>query len=221
MPDMTVPDAGLTDLGPFFDRYDRKNRRVMGAALCAGLILSAAIVAHELAAGAPDAKPAGLVWGMGVAFAPALATGWWIFAESMIRQRRRVSPRDGGQRASPQDAHNAMRIAKAGLVFTIVLMAGAIAQQLLIALLVFGYPVGHAAGTLYARLSMVAAGAAMIYLGNVWPMMPTPRTPQPKAAAMMKAYRFGGWLQVTVGLAIVLLGLFLPFLHSPIQAPHS
>jgi hypothetical protein len=60
---------------------------------------------------------------------------------------------------------------------------------------------------------MVTEGAVTIYLGNLWPRMPTPRAQGRKAAIMMKANRISGWVMVIFGLLVVLLGLFLPLLH--------
>ncbi len=57
-------------------------------------------------------------------------------------------------------------------------------------------------------------GAVTIYLGNLWPRMPTPRAPERKAATTMKVNRFSGWLMVIIGV----LGLFLPLLHPHLGA---
>jgi hypothetical protein len=83
--------------------------------------------------------------------------------------------------------------------------------------LVFGYPVP---GVLIARVIMVTEGAVTIYLGNLWPRMPTPRASDRKAAIMMKANRISGWVMVIFGLLVVLLGLFLPLLHPHLGGHH-
>jgi hypothetical protein len=85
-----------------------------------------------------------------------------------------------------------------------------ITQQILMALLAFGHPLGYPVGFLIPRVTMIAVGAVTIYLGNVWPRMPTPRGPEPRAAATMKVNRRVGWFMVIFGLLIVLFGLFLP-----------
>ena len=105
-------------------------------------------------------------------------------------------------------------IANAGFAFNLVLLGTAIAEQLLIASLVFGYPIR---GILIARLLMMAMGAATIYLGNLWPRMPTPRAPEREAAIRMKVNRFCGWVVVIFGLLVVLLGLFLPILFPHLR----
>ena len=205
--------ATSTDLGPFFNRYDRRNRLVLGAAISASLVLSAVIATRLLTTEAPGAKGIALLWGMGVVFSPLVITAWWIFGELMALGRRKASPPDGSHPAGADDACNGVRIAKAGFAFNLVLIATAIAAQVLLALLVFGYPVR---GDLIARVTTVAMGAVTIYLGNLWPRMPTARGPGQKAAIRMKANRFSGWLMVFVGVLVVLLGLFLPLLY-----PHA
>jgi hypothetical protein len=75
--------------------------------------------------------------------------------------------------------------------------------------LVFGYRIP---GDLIARVIMLVVGAVTIYLGNLWPRMPTPRAPERTAAIRMKANRISGWVMVISGLLVVLLGLFLPLL---------
>ncbi len=74
----------------------------------------------------------------------------------------------------------------------------------------FGYR--SAAGEWVARAVMLGVGAATLYLGNLWPRMPTPRSPQRTAAAMMKSNRVSGWVMVICGLLVMLLGLFLPLI---------
>ena len=59
----------------------------------------------------------------------------------------------------------------------------------------------------------MAVGFVTIYLGNLWPKMPAPRSPGHAAATMMRSHRVGGWIMVTAGLLVVLLGLCLPLLH--------
>ncbi|MBO0749252.1 MAG: DUF3471 domain-containing protein [Porphyrobacter sp.] len=217
-----MTDTALTDLGPFFARYDRRTRVVLATALCISLMLSAAIATRLLTAGAPGPRGAGVVWTMGVLFAPALGVGWWGMTEFLVRSRRKQAAPDGSHPASTEDARNATRIATAGFAFNIALIASGIAVQVLMGLQAFGHPVGYPIGFMIPRMTTIAVGLATIYLGNLWPKMPTPRTPERKAAKMMKAYRFGGWLQVICGALIVLFGLFLPYLipHArPTQPP--
>ena len=212
-----MTDVVLTELGPFFDRYDRRTRGTLATGLCVSLMLSAAIATRLVTAGAPGPRPVAVIWTMGVVFAPAFGLAWWGFTEFMAGRRRRAAA--PGHPASTDDARNATRIANAGFIFNIALIASATTVQVLMALLAFGHPLGYPVGLLLPRLTTIAVGLATIYLGNLWPKMPTPRTPERKAGKMMKAYRFGGWLQVIFGLLVVLLGVFLPYLTPRATQP--
>jgi hypothetical protein len=211
-----MTDTYLADLAPFFERYDRRNRLVFVAAISASLTLSAVIFMHgALLAGGTGATPAA-VWGFGIVFSPLVLVAWQIFGELIALGRRRSSLPDGSQPASADDARNGVRIANAGFVFNLGLMAALITQQACMALYVFGYQ----SGDLVPRATTVAVGAVSIYLGNLWPRLPTPRTPEPRAAIRMKANRFAGWLMVIVGVLVVLLGLFLPALYPLLRELH-
>ncbi len=212
--DPALHDGGPTNLGPFFNRYDRRNRLVLGAALVASLVLSAVIATRLLQTGGAGLKGLPAVWAMGVGFSPLLIAGWWIFGELIVSGRRKASPPDGSHLAGADDARNGMRIANAGFAFNLVLLGTAIVEQMLMASLVFGYPVR---GVLITRAIMVAMGAVTIYLGNLWPRMPTPRAPEREAAIRMKVNRFCGWVVVIFGLLVVLLGLFLPILFPRLR----
>ncbi len=218
MSDTTLTDTGLTDLGPFFERYDRRNQRLMAVALCASLILSAVIATHLLATGATGLSGVRVIWSTGVAFTPLFIAGWWAFGGLMALRRRRAAPLDGSQPAGTVDAGNGMRIAHAGFAFNLALMAAMIAGQVVMALVVFGFG-HHIRGDLVSRAIMLTVGAATIYLGNLWPRMPVSRAPEKKPAAVMKANRYAGWFMVAVGLLLVFLwGLFVPF-TPPAQPP--
>ncbi len=208
--DPALPDGDPTDLGSFFRRYDRRNRLVLGAAICASLVLSAVIATRLLATGGAGLKGLPVVWAIGVVFGPVFIAGWWTFGELIAWGRHKASPPDGSHPAGADDARNGVRIANAGFAFNLVLIANAIAGQALMATIVFRYPVP---GELITRMIMVAVGAATIYLGNLWPRLPTPRAPERTAAMRMKANRVSGWVMVIFGLLIVLLGLFLPLLY--------
>ena len=207
--DPAFTDGPSTDLSPFFKRYDRRNRLVLGMALGASLILSSVIATHVLTTGQTGGKPAGFVWAMGVGFSPLVITGWWTFGELIAWGRRKEARPDGSHPAGPDDARNGVRLANAGFVFNLALLGTLIIEQLLMTSLVFGFPVR---GTLITRAIMVAEGAVTIYFGNLWPRLPTPRAPEHTAAIRMKANRISGWVMVIFGLLMVLLGLFLPFL---------
>jgi hypothetical protein len=215
MTDMTSPDlgptnTGLVDLGPFFRRYDRRQRILFGVSLGASLVMSAVIATHVIDTGWTGPEPVvHAVWGVGIVGPTLFTAAWWTFAEFMVRQRRKTASPDGRHPAGPLDARNGMRIANGGFVFNIGLMATALAQQALIAMMVFGYPpVGWPA----SRIIMFVVGGLTLYLGNLWPKMPAPRTPERAAAVMMNAHRVSGRIMVTAGLLIILFGLFLPLL---------
>jgi hypothetical protein len=205
-----MTDTVSTDMVRFFERYDRRQRLVFVAALSASLALSAVIIAYRVSAtGATGATPAGFVWGLGIVFPPLFILGWWCFAALMARERRRSSPFDGRLVASADDARNGVRVASAGFAFNIGLLGAVVGQQMFWATAAFGHPVGD----WIPRVTTIAVGVVTIYLGNLWPRMPTPRAPERTAAIRMKVNRFSGWLMVMVGLLAVLLGLFLPLLY--------
>ena len=210
MTDMSSTETALTDLGPFFRRYDLRNRIVLGASACASLVLAAVIATRVLTTGTPGLRGIAAVWGVGVVMPPLVIAAWWTFGELIAFGRRKASPPDGSHPAGAVDARNGVRIANAGFAFNLVLIGTLIIGQLLMAFLVFRSPVP---GPLIARATMVAMGLVTIYLGNLWPKMPTPRAPERAAAARMRANRFSGWLMVTVGAVALLLGLFLPLLN--------
>jgi hypothetical protein len=211
-----MTDTTLTDMAPFFERHEHRSRLVSVAAISASLVLSAVIFAHGVrATGAASATPASMTWAFGVVFTPVVTIAWWGFTEWMARRRRKGASADGGYPAGMDDARNGVRVANAGFLFHIGLNGAVLAQQAFWALVTFGYPVGD----LIPRATTVAVGAATIYLGNLWPRLPTARAPEPVAAKLMKVNRFCGWLMVTTGLLVVLLGLFLPLLY-PHMAGH-
>ena len=210
-----MTDMTGADLSPFFDRYDHRNRLVSVAAISASLVLSAVIFAH----GAPTTGRSGgstatMGWAFGIVFTPLAVVAWWSFTELMAGRRRRGLPPDGRQPVGADDARNGVRVANGGFVFHLGLNASLVAQQAFWALVTFGYPVGD----WIPRATCVAVGAVTIYLGNLWPRMPTPRAPERKAATTMKVNRFSGWLMVIIGVLVVLLGLFLPLLHPHLGA---
>jgi hypothetical protein len=211
-----MTDTSLTDMAPFFERHDRRSRLIFVAAISASLVMSAVIFAH----GPPTIGGTGVnapvvQWWFGILFTPVFLVGWYGFGELLAIGRRKASLPDGRQPAGAEDARNGRRIANAGFAYTLALTVNAVIQQALWVPFVFGYRV--AIGEDIARATMVAVGAATIYLGNVWPRMPTPRAPERTAAIRMKANRFIGWFVVMFGLLVLLLGLFLPLLmhHRP------
>ena len=212
-----MTDTTPTDLAPFFERYDRRQRLLFVAAISASLVLSAVVFAHgALATGRTGATPAAMIWAFGVAFTPLVIVAWWSFTELMARRRRRAASPDGRHPATVDDARNGVRVANGGFVFHLGLNAAVVAQQAFWALVTFGYPVGD----WIPRVTTVAVGAVTIYLGNLWPRMPTPRAPEHTAAKVMKINRLSGWVMVIVGTLAVLLGLFMPQLYPLVRALH-
>jgi hypothetical protein len=208
-----MSDTTPTDLAPFFERYDHRNRLVFVAAISASLVMSAVIFAH----GPPSTAGIGvnspvMAWWFGIVFAPLFLVGWWTFGELIALGRRKGRPPAGPLPTGADDVRNSVRIANAGFAFNLALTATVIMQQaLLLAPFVFGYRVS--AGEWIGRVTMLAVGVATIYLGNLWPRMPVPRGPERTAVIRMKVNRISGWIMVISGLLIVLLGLFLPILH--------
>ena len=205
-----MTDASLTDLGPFFQRHDQRTRLVSASALSASLVLSAVIAAHLVLAPGRTLPPLVPVsWILGVVFTPAFVLGWWRYTEFMARKRTSAAQPDGRHPVGPIDARNGMRVANGGFAFHLVVNASMILQQAVMALLAFGFQTGD----VIPRATCLLIGGATLYLGNLWPRMPIARTPEAKAAALMRAHRFGGWLMVTFGLLLIALGLFLPLLE--------
>ena len=81
-----MTDTTLTDLAPFFERYDRRQRLLFLAAISTSLVLSAVIVMHGArTTGAIGPKPIAAMWGVGIAFPSLFIVAWWGFTEHMAR----------------------------------------------------------------------------------------------------------------------------------------
>ncbi len=197
-----MADTTSTDLAPFHKRYDQRQRLMFVAALSASVVLSAVNAMH--ANEAPGARAAPLLWASGIVFGPLFIAAWWGVTELIARWRDRRPPP-----ASADDARNGVRIANAGFAYNAALIAAVIGSQVIVALSAAGY----AGGAWIGRATLVAVGAALICLGNVWPRFPTPRAPGQAAARAMRINRLWGWLMVIMGLLSVLSGLFLPPHH--------
>ena len=207
-----MADTTLTDMGPFFQRYDQGQRLLLATTLCASLVLSAVIFTHIVDATRGRGPVLAVQW-FPIVFFPLFIVVWWSFTELTARARRKASQPDGRHPASPDAALNVARIAKAGFVFNIAWTASMLGSQAVATLAFFGYFTGD----LIPRATTVALGAGTICLGNVWPRMPTPTVPEWKAARRMKANRLAGWMMVIIGLLMVLLGLFLPLVYPWIR----
>lgn len=210
-----MSETAMTDLNGFFVRYDRRMRLLLAAALCASVAMSFVIAGKVLATPGGDAKVVSNVWKFGIFFSPLFTVVWWAFAELMAWGRRKTSPMR--PITSEDDAHNSIRIANAGLIFTIGLTVAGVAGQVTNALLVFGHPLGYLGSTWSARLTMLVVGMVTIYFGNVFPRLPVSRAPETRPARQMKVTRLAGWFMVVFGAGIVLFGLFLPYISPPTQ----
>jgi len=201
----------LTDLGPFFERHDRRNHRVMVAATCASVALSATIAIRLLTSeAAASLRGVETLWGTGVVFTPIFIVAWWAFGAMVAVRRRKRARADGSHSLGPVDAGNGMRIADAGFVYSLVVVGAMLAAQVSMALLVFGLG-RQIRGDWISRAIMLTVGAAAIYFGNIYPRMPVSRSDEHKAALRMKVNRYSGWFVVIVGLGIFLWGLLLPY----------
>ena len=196
MTDMT--QAGMVR---FHQRYDLKQRLLYAASLSASLVLSAVMLAHGTLTGG------GLQW-FTIAFFPLFIGAWWVAQEFIVRWR------DGRLPMSEDDAPNGVRIANAGFLFSVALMACLLGGQTVATLATFGYAVTD----WVPRATMVACGVALICLGNVWPRLPTPRARAARAAKEMKINRLWGWVMVLQGLGLVLLGPFLPLAYPVLRS---
>jgi hypothetical protein len=205
-----MTDTTSIDLVRFFERYDSKNRLVFVAAISASLVMSAVIFAHGPAWGLGPAR-AVTTWWYGVLFSPLFIAGWWTFGELVALGRRKGRPPAGPLPTAADDVRNGVRIANAGFAFNLAMTVTVVAAQASMVPLVFGYKVP--AAEWIASAAMLAVGAATIYLGNLWPRMPAPRTPDRTSAIRMKANRVSGWVMVITGLLVILLGLFMPYLQ--------
>ena len=212
-----MTDATLTDLAPFFRRYDRRNRLLLGTAFCASLILATAIATRMLSVELPGLKGVPVVWGMGVVFSPLFIALWWTFGEVMTRWRRKTLPPDGSQLAGEVDARNGMRIANAGFIFNIGVVTAIFSGQAVMALVAFRIHLGYSFGIWMAQATCIVVGAVTIYLGNLWPRMPVSHAPEKKPAATMKTNRHAGWFMVIVGLLVMAWGLFMPVIVPTVR----
>lgn len=202
-----MSDMTLTDMNPFFERHERRSRRVLVALVCTSLAVAAGIFAYGmLTIGAPGTLLARL-WGS-ILFYPVF--GIVVWACTALVRRRGVAP-NVRPPMSADDARNAARVANAGFMY--VLCAGVImiATQAAVALGYFGVlPPLIKSGVLITRTSVVATALIMMYFGNAWSRRPIARTPPQRAAALMKFNRRIAWLIVLYGLLLALAALVLP-----------
>jgi hypothetical protein len=203
-----MSDTTFTDMTPFFERYERRSRRVIVALVCASLAVAAGVFAYgAFTTGAPGAVLAKL-WASIVLY-PFIGVVLWTCTALYARSRR--MPPGGRRPMNSDDARNAAYVANAGFTFVACVGLIMIATQAGLALGYFGVlqPL-YKSGDWIARASVVASGVLIMYFGNAWAKTPMPRAPQRKAAAMMKCRRVLAWLMVIYGFLLGLAALFLP-----------
>jgi hypothetical protein len=202
-----MSDLTLTDMTPFFERHERRSRRVLGALVCTSLAVAAGIFAYgAFTIGAPGALLAKL-WAS-ILFYPLFGIVFWTSTALYARARR--MPPGGRPPMNEDDARNTARVANAGFIFLVCTGLIMIATQAGLALGYFGVlPPLHRSGVWIARVGAVATGVLIIYFGNAWSRMPMPRAPEYMAVATMKFKRRVAWLIVVYGLLLGLAALFL------------
>ncbi|MGC1457420.1 MAG: hypothetical protein WA825_03990 [Steroidobacteraceae bacterium] len=203
-----MSDMTLTDMTPFFERHERRSRRVVIALVCTSLAVAAGIFAYgALTTGAPGTILAKL-W-TSILFYPFFGGVFWICTRLYARARR--MPPGGRPPMNSDDARNVALVANAGFIYLLCIGLIMIATQAALALGYFGVlPPLHRSGVWIARAGVVATGVLIIYFGNAWSRTPMARTPEYKAVAMMKFKRLLAWLIVIYGLLMALAALFLP-----------
>jgi hypothetical protein len=199
-----MTDATSTDMAGFYRRYDARHRLMFVAALSASLVLCAVNLAHgPFAIGGGGTKAVPLAWAFAILFPPLAIAAWWGAQEFIMRWR------DRRPAMSADEAPNGRRIANAGFLFSVALVACVLGSQAVVTFAALGYVVGD----WILRATWLGMGVAMICLGNVWPRLPMRRAPAQKAAAEMKINRVWGWIMVILGLGAVLSGLLPPLFH--------
>jgi hypothetical protein len=201
-----MTDATSPEMAAYFRRYDNRNRLLFAATLCACLMLSVVNLSHGVQGG-PDGKGAGLAWAMAIVFAPLFILVWWIIQELIARWRK------GLPATGEDDARNGLRVANAGFLYNIGLMAVGLGTQASVTLVSFGY----LGGDWISRGTMVVMGVALVCLGNVWPNRPPPRGSLQTEAKVMRINRAWGWIMVLSGLGLIIWGLFVPLLYPALR----
>ncbi len=203
-----MSDMTLTDMAPFFDRHERRFRRVVIALVCTSLAVAAGIFAYgALTTGSPGTILVKL-W-TSILFYPLFGAVFWI--GSTLYARARLVPPGVRPPTNPDDARNVALVANAGFIYLLCIGVIMIATQAGLALGYFGIlPPLHRSGVWITRASVVATGILVIYFGNAWSRTPMARTPEYMAVAMMRFKRLLSWLIVLYGLLMVLAALFLP-----------
>lgn len=203
-----MTDTARVDMAPFFVRHDRTTRRTFVATIAVSLAVSAGSLGYAaLAAGA--ARPVGAGLWVQMALIPLFLVA---FRTAVLRWggKRPLLP-DGSLPMNPDDARSARQVANAGAVFVAGLGAAVIATQVSAVLDYFDAfaSLGEADEWL-GRAGLAGMGALMVYFGNAWPRMPTPRAPEQKPVTQKTFNRLYGWMVVITGLLFVLAALLLP-----------
>jgi uncharacterized membrane protein len=160
-------------MAPFFERHERRSRRLLIALTCVSLALTAGIFAYgALTSGSPWTL-LGRLWGVIVIY-PAIGLLFLILIAFSARARRtRPSARPA---MNADDARNAARVANAGLTYVVCVGLIMIATQAGLALGYFGVlPPLYQSGQLIARADVVAISILIAYFGNAWSRTPMAR----------------------------------------------
>lgn len=205
-----MTDTPSSDVPTSLQRHDRKTRWTYIAMLSVSLTLSAIILADAMRLIGSFGVVLGGLWNQ-IVMGPLVIGSLWL--ASTYYARRRPWSLDGGNPTNPDDLRNLARLAKAGYVFVTGFGLIFIAGQAYWVLLIFDIlqpPGGSSPEWWGGRALMLAAGALMIYFGNISPRMPAPRAPQANPAVRMKYNRLTGWMYVVFGLLLALAAVLVP-----------
>ena len=202
-----MTDSKPIDMAPFFARHDRITRRTFAATIAVSLAVSVGSLGYAaLAAGAP--RPIGAELWVLMVLIPLFVVA---FRTATVRWggKRGLLP-NGTLPMNPYDARSARRVANAGAAFVAGIGVAMIASQASVALEYFDSmdTLGQT-GEWLGRAGLAGVGGLMVYFGNAWPRMPTPREPGQKPAVQKRFNRLYGWMVVTTGLLFVLAALLL------------
>jgi hypothetical protein len=203
-----MTDTPPIDMAAFFARHDRVTRRTFVATIAVSLAVSAGSLGYAaLAAESP--RPVGAELWVQMVLIPLFLIA---FRAAVLRWggKRPMLP-DGSLPMIADDARSARQVANAGAVFVAGLGVAVIATQASAALEYFdAFASLGGADEWLGRAGLAGMGGLMVYFGNAWPRMPTPRAPDQKPATQKTFNRRYGWMVVTTGLLFVLAALLLP-----------
>lgn len=207
-----MTDTPMTDMTAFLERHERRTQRVFITMLCVSLMASAVIFTdglHEKG----SVQALGGLWIL--ILGPPLVLVW-LRVGPLLWARSQPRPPGGRFLMNEHDSRGTARVANAGFIFVTGVGAIAIAGQMGVIVPSFDarMPLQIPADWTW-RVTTIVMGLLMIYFGNAWPRMPTPRQPDRKPATQTRYKRFYGWLIVVHGLLLALAAL----LPRPVVIP--